>query len=110
MKWNLLKALLSSLFDWGSRDSADHSFQGELPSQWGASQSFGALSPLRSVSLSQWASSGLSRARAPFSLSSPLVGFFLLLLSHSGASVLAVENRYPFYFIFFITQNKMLMN
>lgn len=43
-----------------------------------------------------------------------VIGWFLtvslLLLSHSGASVVAVENRYPCLFFFVITQIKIPMN
>lgn len=44
----------------------------------------------------------------------PVIGWFLavslLLLSHSGASVVAVENRYPCLFFFVFTQIKIPMN
>lgn len=43
-----------------------------------------------------------------------VIGWFLtvslLLLSHSGASVVAVENGYPCLFFFVITQIKIPMN
>lgn len=49
------------------------------------------------------------RSLSPFVSLSWLVDFSLLLLSHGGASVVAEENRYPFY-VFIITQIKMLTN
>lgn len=125
-EWNDSSKTLPLFSQWvcwwqGTGNVAGHSvLPGRVssPSRWGASWSSGASLPIsgQSPCLSELAvGSLLSLSLSCSSFSSPLVTLFLSLslslscCSHRVASVLAVENRYPFYFIF-ITLNKLLLN
>ena len=72
------------------------------------------LCPLSSTSLPLSSLALFLSSSTPIFALTLVIGWFLtvslLLLSHSGASVVAVENGYPCLFFFVITQIKIPMN